>query len=262
MIKGISAVAGVLMLTAAGAGAQQTPRRATTVVVPPATDAKGQPVAPFTVSLTVRGPEARKFLTVDAKNADVRDLFREMGAKSATPVLLAASATGVVNVNMTDKPLPEAMKAVADAAGLPLRVLNVPESSVDSLTPEAAGQISDALAALPAHAAVTDPATGKTLIVEEKATKPSRAEATVYFLQGKYTGAQELALKVRQATEKEDAGKPDSAITNAVQAITQMPVQQRMEAMREMNRQMWQNMTDQDRQALRDQWRNRRRNRN
>lgn len=260
IIRTTWAAVGMIALATATAGAQQTPRRATTVV-PAATDANGVKVEPFTVVLTVRGLDARKFLTVDAKNADVRDLFREMGTKSATPVLVAASATGTVTLSMKDKPLSEAMKAVADAASLPLRVLTVPEASISTLTPEVAGQISDALSALPANAAVTDPATGKTLVVEATTPLP-KGDATVYFLQGKYTAAQEMAMRVRQATEQQDAGKPDSAITNAVQAINQMPVQQRMDAMREMNRQMWQGMSDQDRRAMRDSFRNGRRGRN
>jgi hypothetical protein len=244
------AAAGVLALAATASLAQQPARRAATTVVP----ASNTPA--FTVALTVKGANAEKFLTVSAKDADVRDLFREMGKKSATPVLMADSATGNVSVDLKDQPLRDAMQAVAAAANLPLRVLTVPDASVTTLTIEAAGQVSDALAALPASAAVTDPATGKTLVVEAKGAAPAKGLTSVYFLQGKYTGAPEMALKERKAAEA--AGTPtDNAIQNAVQSINQLPVQDRMTAMREMNRQMWQGMSDQDRQAMRDQMRGR-----
>lgn len=253
------AAAGILALATAGLNAQPAPRRATNVVPPPATNADGTVAPAFTVALTVKGANADKFLTVNAKDADVRALFREMGAKSATPVLIADSATGKVTVNLTGKPLTEAMQAVANAANLPLRLITVPEASVASLTPESAGQVSDALASLPVHAGVTDPATGKTLVVEAKNAGVGKGQATVYFLKGKYSTAQEMALKTREADKSE--APADNAISNAVQSINQLPIQQRMEAMREMNRQMWSGMSDGDRQALRNQMRQGRRGR-
>jgi hypothetical protein len=252
--------AGMMAFAATGLNAQQTPRRATNVVPPPAANADGTVAPAFTVALTVKGANAEKFLTVTAKDADVRALFREMGAKSATPVLVADSATGKVTVNLTDKPLTEAMQAVATAANLPLRLITVPEASVASLTPESAGRVSDALTALPVSAGVTDPATGKTLIVEASNTGGAKGRTTVYFLKGKYSTAQEEALKNRVAAEATEA-PANNAISNAVQSINQLPVQQRMEAMREMNRQMWSGMSDSDRQAMRDQMRQGRRGR-
>ena len=90
--------------------ATPAPRRATVVV--PAGDSN------FDVTLSVHGAEAASYLAVKATNADIRELFREMGQRSGAAVLIAPSAAGRVTVDMESQPVEQAMRAVAKRAGL------------------------------------------------------------------------------------------------------------------------------------------------
>jgi len=251
-----------IVMPAAGAQAQQAapanqpaaqaPRRATVVV--PAGEST------FDVSLTVQGPEAASYLGVKATNADVRELFREMGQRSGATVLIAPSASGRVTIDMPSQPVGKAMDTVAKRAGLSVLRIVVSESQAAGLTPEGAGILAEAMTTMPLQAVMTDPATGRTLAVAEKKTAdavPSGFTA-VYYLQGTQTPEQERLARERRTAEQSVKTaqaavdpKQTDVTKSAIQMLGRLPVQQRMEAFRNMQREMFNNLTPQERAQLR-----------
>ncbi len=250
-------IAGVAALALAAALplealAQQAPRRTTVV-----NNAEASSVE---VSLTVKGADAAQYLTVKASNADVRDVFREMGQRSGSTVLIAPSAAGRVTANIQQEPVDKAMSAAAAAAGLSVLRIVVSEDQAARLTPETAGILSESLTAMPTRASMTDPSSGRTLTVADKtdvaAAIPS-GFTVVYYLQGLLTPEQERLARERKtveqvvkAAETVDPKQMD-AVGAAVNTLSRLPVQQRMEAMRNMQRQMWEGMSEQDRNEMR-----------
>jgi hypothetical protein len=227
------------------AAAQQPPAARTTVVA--ATE-------PAQVSVAHRGVDAIPFLTIRAANSDVRKTLSEMGEKAGVKVLLAPSAMGSITGSVDNASADEAFQSVAALAGLTARKIVLPEAAAATVTPETAGRFADALGTLPLGAAVADLATGKSLTVLSKPPQPATGQTAVYYVQGKMSPEQErLALARRsgqdQATQLSASGQ--AFVTQAQKSLLQMPLQQRMETMRNLPRTMFENMSDADREQLR-----------
>lgn len=259
----IGPVAVLALSLSVAASAQQAPRRTTVV--------NSAEASTLEVLLTVKGADAAQFLTVTAKNADVRDVFREMAQRSGTTAVIAPSASGRVTLNLQQEPVDKAMSAAAAAAGLSVRRILVAEGQAGRITPETAGILSETLAAMPARAVVTDPASGRALTVVEKPDAPDKAQAgltAVYYLQGRLTPEQERMARERKVVEQvaraDEAVDPTQtdAVRAAVGSINRLPIQQRVEAMRNLQRQMWEGMSAAERgemmRAMRSQGRQRR----
>ena len=108
---------------------------------------------------------------------------------------------------------------------------------------------------------MTDPATGRSLAVAEKKTAeavPSGFTA-VYYLQGTMTPEQERLARERRTAEQsvktaQASGvdpKQTDAVKSAVQMLGRLPAQQRMEALRNMQREMYNSLTPQERAQMR-----------
>ncbi|HEY3266776.1 MAG TPA: hypothetical protein VGM37_07615 [Armatimonadota bacterium] len=236
------AVAAALAAIAAGALAQQ-PKPTVRASVAPAD-------ATMSVSLTVKGANAEPFLTVTSTNADVRDLFREMARKSGEDILLSPSVTGRVNADITSSPVEKAVATVAGLAGLSVRRIVVPDGA-PAVTVDTAGMLTEALAALPDKACVVDPTTGKALVVSASAAAPASGSKVVFYVQGKLTPEQERAARDKKAAAKDaTAAQGNDLISSTVNGLKQMPIQQRLQAMNDLRRQMFDSMSPDERQQM------------
>lgn len=262
--KTICRVAAITLATAVpfAALAQQATRRATVV--------NNAEPSSLEVSLTVKGADAAQYLTVKASNADIRDVLREMGQRSGSTVLFAPSASGRATLDLQQEPVDKAMSAAAAAAGLSVLRIVVAEDQATRLTPEAAGILSETLTTMPTRATMTDPATGRTLTVAERTeavAAPPTGFTAVYYLQGRLTPEQERLARERKTVEaavqtaQAVDPKQTDAVGVAVSTLNRLPVQQRMEAMRNMQRQMWEGMSAADRNEMRRNMRNQERQR-
>lgn len=240
---------GVLTVIAVGGSwAQQTPRTRTTVV--PATE-------PATITVSLRGAEAQPFVTVKAANSDVRRTLTEMAEKSGVRVLLAPSVTGVINGSVTNEAVDAAFSAVATMAGLTARKIVLPEASVAALTAETAGRYVEALSALPVGAMVADAAGGKALSVTATPPAPAAGMTTVFYVQGRLSPEQERIARERRTAQanaaQAGAAVPNSEfVTKTAQSLQAMPLQQRFETMRSLQRQMFESMSEAERAQMRE----------
>ncbi|HEY3267204.1 MAG TPA: hypothetical protein VGM37_09775 [Armatimonadota bacterium] len=190
------------------------------------------------VSVTTQGAE--KLVTARASNADAKTLFQEIAAKSGAKILLAPSVMARLSPSVETKPLETALRTIAAPAGLTVRKIVVPEASAASLTAASAASLSAALSGTPTNATVVDPATGKavTLTFASAAPKLETGQTTVYYVM-KTAGA--------------GSQSAEEAVAEATAALSGLSLEQRMQAMRDMQRSMFQNMTDEERQQMRQQ---------
>lgn len=246
---------------AAAAVAQQntpTPRTRTNVVAA---------TTPAKVALSIRGAEAKPYLSVQATGADVRATLNDMATKAGLKLVLDNSAIGTVTGTVDSQPAPDAIVAVAKLANLSVKKFIVPDASVATITPAFGGRYVDTLTGLPAGTVISDPATGKSMVVS--AAAPAQVTGTtVYFVHGQispFGGG-----RMRGAGGMGGPGGPggpggnnpggqpaqpsqaNQAFVDATaKSLAAMPLQQRWDTMRALQTQMFQSMTDEERQQMR-----------
>jgi type II secretory pathway component GspD/PulD (secretin) len=227
-----------VLLTAMGAHAQQP-------------KAPANPVDPsYKVSLTVRGADAKAFVDVQATSADIRAVLRELGQKSGATVYFSPSVTGSFSGTFEGVELESAITSVASSAGCKVLRIALPKDA-PTITETAAGKVYDGLLAMPASATAVDVKGHKSLVSAETFSAPAADASVVYYIQGKLTPDQERAGSDKRAADKAAAAKtPSALVQSAVSAFQSMPVADRLNAMRDMQRQMFQNMTPDERQQM------------
>lgn len=220
------------------AGAATLPAPAQTVVLKPRASAAS------TVSVTTRGTDV--YAAVTGANADARTVFRDLGLKSKVKILLAPTAAGVVRQPVESQPLEAAIRATAAASGLVVRKIVLPVAAANALTAETAEPLASALSDTAASATVVDPATGRavTLTYAATAPKPEAGMAAVYYV---------LRAPRRGAATAATGDAARDAIANAAASFSDLPMSQRMQAMRELQQRMFQSMTPEEREQMRQQ---------
>lgn len=244
-------------MLAAAAAAQQntpTPRTRTNVVVAS---------EPAKVALSIRGAEAKAYLSVQANGADVRATLNDMAAKAGVKVVLDNSAIGTITGTVDSQPAPDAIVAVAKLANLSVKKFIVPDASVATITPAFGGRYVDTLTGLPAGTVISDPTTGKSMVVS--AAAPTQVTGTtVYFVHGQISpfgggrmrGAGGMGGPGGPGGPNAGPGgnQPSQAnqafVDSTAKSLAAMPLQQRWDTMRALQRQMFQSMTDEERQQL------------
>lgn len=264
-VRGTMLTIGVTLLGAWAAQAQRPPaqpsapaaRRATVVV--PAGESNVE------VSLTIQGANAQKYLAVKAANADVREVIKEMGVRAGTPVVIAPSAAGRVTADLESQPVDNAMQAVAQRAGLSVVRIVAEPGRAALLTPDGAGLMAEALSAFSAGTVITDPATGRSLSLVDRQASEAIPDGytTVYYLRGTLTPEQERQARERRVAEQTTQAaaeqrtvdpKQADAVGSAVQMLGRLPAQQRVEALRNMQRELFNSLSPEERRAM---WGNR-----
>lgn len=189
------------------------------------------------VTVTRQGSEA--LLTVKATNADAKALFQDIAAKSGARILLGAGVVGRVKASVEAQPLETAIRTVAANSGFTVRKIIVPSTAAATLTAAQAGAFAGALSGTVPSATVVDTSTGRavTLTFSNSAVKAGPQDATVYYV-SRASGA---------AGTSADAAEAASA---ASAILSQLPVATRMQAIRDMQRQMFESMTDEERQQM------------
>ena len=238
MRSSIIPMAVALSVVAVGAHAQQAK-----------TGAKApQPVS--TVTLTVKGPQAVAFLSVNATSADVRDLLRDITKKTGATVYFSPSVTGTFSGTIEAMASDAVVSTVAGTVGCKVVRINLPKDA-PVITEAAAGKVYDGMLALPASASVRDAKAKRSMTVSDAAEGALPDGPVIYYVQGKLTPDQEQAgTEKRSAAKTALANAPATVVQNAVQAFQAMAPQDRMQAMRDVQRQLIQNMSPQDRQAM------------
>ncbi|HEY3412026.1 MAG TPA: hypothetical protein VGM51_03105 [Armatimonadota bacterium] len=203
-----------------------------------------------TVALTVKGPQATMYLTVSATSADVRGLMRDIAKKIGATVYFSPSVTGSYTGSIEAVEPDAAMSTVAAAFGCKVVRFNLPQDA-PVLTEAAAAKVYAGMLALPTAAIVSDAKSKRSMTVNGALGGVIPDGPVVYYVQGKLTPDQEEAgAEQRVAAKAAQANAPATAIQNAVTAFQAMSPQDRMQAMRDVQRQIIQNMSPQDRQAL------------
>jgi hypothetical protein len=243
----------ILALAAGTLSAQPPVPQAAQPAAPPARATVVAPTEPAQITVAHRGVNAEAFLTVKAANSDVRKTLTDMADKSGLKLILASSAMGVVSGSVEGLSADDAFKAVAGWAGLSVRKLIVPSNVADTLTPEIAGRYTDALGALPVGASVADLTTGRSVTVGTRAPEIAAGQTAVYYVQGKLSPEQERLAMARRAAEQATAltASGQQFVAQAQKSLQQMSLQQRMEAIRALQRGMFEGMTDAERQQMR-----------
>lgn len=197
-------------------------------------------------TVTVTNSATGAVVSIKSTNADARTLFRDVSAKSGVKILLGSTAGGFVTSAVDSQPLETALKTVAATAGLSVRKITTTKETAAALTADAAAALAGALSDVSTNATVTDPATGRavTLTFASTAPKADASQVTVYYV-----------LRVPRAGQTAvatgDAVK--DAIANATAILGDLSTTDRMQAMRDMMRASFENMTDAERQQMRSQ---------
>lgn len=208
------------------------------------------PQSAFNVALSVKGPQAIATLSVTATSADIRDLLRDMAKKADATVYFSPSVTGTFSGNFDAMDPDAAISTVVTTVGCKVMRINLPKD-VPVLTETAAGKVYDGMLALPPAALARDARSKRSMTVSESTAAAVPDGPVIYYVQGKLTPDQEQAgAEKRDAAKAAIAKSPQTAIQNAVNAFQAMTPQDRMNAMRDVQRQLIQNMSPQDRQAM------------
>jgi hypothetical protein len=192
-----------------------------------------------TSSVTATRKGSETLLTVKATNADAKALFQDIAAKSGAKILLGAGVVGRVKATVEGQALETAIRSIASGNGLTVRKIIVPSTAAATLTAAQAGAFAGALSGNLSTVAVADPSTGRsvTLTFSNGEAKAGAQDTTVYFI-SRAAGA---------AGTSADAAEAASA---ASAILSQLPVATRMQAIRDMQRQMFESMTDEERQQM------------
>lgn len=242
-----------LTLAAGALSAQPPVAQTAQPAAPPARATVVAPTEPARITVAHRGVQAEAFLTVKAAGSDVRKTLTEMADKAGLKLILASSAVGVISGSIEGLPADEAFKTVSGWAGLTTRKLIVPANVADTLTPEIAGRYADALGSLPVGASVADLTTGRSVTVSNRPPEVAAGQMAVYYVQGKLSPEQERLAMARRAAEQATplAASGQQFVAQAQKSLQQMSLQQRMEAIRALQRGMFEGMTDAERQQMR-----------
>lgn len=204
----------------------------------------------FKVLLTVRGADAKSFVSVQATDADVRPLLRDLSMKAGATVYFSPSVSGKFSGTFEGVDPEAAISTVAYSAGCKILRIALPKDA-PLITEAAAGKVYEGMVALPASASALDVKSHKTIVAAESAGIPSADASLVYYIQGKLSPDQERAGSDKRAADKAAIAKtPGALVQSAVSAFQSMPVADRIAAMRDMQRQMFQNMSPADRQQM------------
>jgi hypothetical protein len=195
-----------------------------------------------TVTITKQGQTS--LVTVKSTYTDAKALFQDIAAKSGARVLLSPAVSGPVSASVQAQPVGTAIRSVAAAAGLTVREIQVPQTSAGALTASVAGSLAGALSTNLTKATVVDPASGRAVVLSYASSAPTLAEGetTVYWV-GRATAA--------ELPSTGDAAQ--DAAASAATILDQLPVSQRMTAVRDLQRQMFENMTPEEREQMRQQ---------
>lgn len=208
------------------------------------------PEPSFKVSLTVRGADAKSFVSLQATDADVRQLLRDLGQKVGATIYFSPSVAGKFSGTFESVDPEAAITSVASSAGCKILRIALPKDA-PAITETAAGKVYDGMMALPASASAVDVKGRKSIVAADTVSALSSDASLVYYIQGKLTPDQERAGSDKRAADKAALAKtPGALVQNAVAAFQSMPIQDRMNAMRDMQRQMFQNMSPADRQQM------------
>lgn len=260
-ITALAVLAGAIAATASFAQ-NATPRTRTNVVVAS---------EPAKVTLSMRGTQT--YLAVDAKGADVRATLKDMATKAGAKLVLDPSAIGIVTGSVDAQPADAAIAAVAKLATLSVEKIVVPDAAAATLTADLGGRYSEALTSLTPGTLISDPTTGKTLVVT--AAAPAQfAGSAVYFVHGRLAPGGMRMRQPRNGANGANGGpggpggpganggpggpggmqqpsQANQAIVDATaKSLAQLPVQQRMDTLRALQMQMFQSMTDAERAQL------------
>ena len=267
-------VAGLVgALAVAGVYAQENPNRVSAA-----------PTAnPATVTVVIKGADAKPYVSVKASNSDVRQTLNDIAAKAKIRVLVSPMANGVITGTLTNQSAEEAVMAVAKMANLTVRKVAVPESAVSTLTADDVGMYSGVLN-LPVGAVMADPATGKSIAISSTTPAVAEGQVVVYCVQGQFgagfggfnrtgrttpgTGNQPGERAGQQNQPRAGArdgqtgpggfGMPAPQLSPAGQALvdttaaslSKLPASDRMSALRAIQMQIFQNMTDEERSQM------------
>jgi len=268
-------IAGLIgALAVAGVNAQENPNRVTAA---PAAN-------PATVTVVIKGAEATPYVTVKASNSDVRQTLNDIASKAKIRVLVSPMANGVITGTVTNQSAEEAVLAVAKMANLTVRKVAVPESAVSTLTADAVGMYSGVLN-LPVGAVMADPATGKSIAISSTTPAVAEGQVVVYCVQGQFgagfgglnrTGR--TAPSDRNTTGQPRAGARDgqqnqpragqtgpggfgmpapqldpagqAVVNSTTSALSKLPASERMSALRAIQMQIFENMTEEERSQM------------
>ncbi|HEY3414892.1 MAG TPA: hypothetical protein VGM51_17810 [Armatimonadota bacterium] len=238
-----------------------TPRVRTTVVVSS---------EPAKVTLSTRGTDAKPYLAVQATAAaDVRTTLKDMGTKANINVVLDPSAVGTFSGSVEAQPAETAVAAVAKLAGLSVKKIVVPDASVATFTPDLGGQYVTALSTLNPGVQISDPATGKTLMVS--AAEPAQASGkTVYFVHGRISP---FGGRMRMGGQPGGPGGPggqpggpggqpggqppqpsqanQAFVDSTAKSLQAMPLQQRFDTLRALSQSIRDSMTPEEQAQMR-----------
>lgn len=215
-------------------------------------------VQPWELQVTHKGASATPYITLKATNTPARDVMRDIASKAGARVLFSPSASGLLTVNLDSATVEESMTALAAAASLSVRRITLPEAQAGSLTAETAGRLLEALAALPVNATVTDTAGGRHFTIKSGTdnTEPGEGMANVYYIQGKLSPEQERIAAIQRTakTEPTQAGSvagTTSIMTKAFDSFKNLPTDQKMQVMRDFQRQFRDSFTPEEMRQMR-----------
>lgn len=216
------------------------------------------------VSITHRGADAATFVTLKAENVPLRDALRDVAAQAGVRILMSPSVGGAVTVSIEEQPLAKAVALLATSGGSSARAIVVPAGQEDRVTLESAAALYEATAALPAGTRMTDPSGKEAAIQNAASGSGGDGGATVFYVQGKLTPSQERAAAARRETERVAAeaaknaspANPDQFISQALTGLRTLTPEKRVGVMMDFMRQFQNSMSDEERQQMRDAFRN------
>jgi hypothetical protein len=197
-----------------------------------------------TVTVTMQGKDA--VATVKSTNSDTRSLFRDIATKSGAKILLGSTVAGTVTSAVDAQPLETAIRTVAASAGLSVRKVLVAPATAAALTEETVAPLAGALITAASDAVVVDPSTGRsvTLTFADTAPKADAAKAVVYYV---------MRIPPAGRTPQVTGDAAKDAVANAAASLSALSTTERMQAARDLQRQMFESLTPEERDQMRQQ---------
>jgi hypothetical protein len=176
-------------------------------------------------------------------------VLKEIAKKAGVTLYMSSSATGTFSGTFESIAPDTAIASVAASAGCKVLRIVLPKGS-PMITADASAKVYEAFGLLPEAAVVRDVASKKSVVASAGGSADPAEAQVIYYVQGKLTPDQEQAGSAKRAAARTVAGAKTDPITGAVQAFQKMPMQDRIQAMRDMQRQMMQSMTPDERQQM------------
>lgn len=198
-----------------------------------------------TMSVTAKPQGSGHLLTIRAGNADAAALFGEIASKAGVRILMPRTLRGVVTASFDDEPLDNALRVSAASAGLTVRKVYLPKETAATAAADTVAALSAALSNVAANATVVDVTSGRSVVLAFSNTAPKvdAGLSAVYY----------VFPTPRTGVKTSDSGSTDEAVANASAALSGLPTQQKLQAVRDLQRQMFESMTDEERQQMRPQ---------